>query len=98
MHLAEISTASAFLSTVIGLACGATLIAFVFGIALTVRRSSRRIGKRVLVIALLSVPVALALLIVLALLDASASDTVRAPNKRAPGNGGIALPVSIQHP
>jgi len=96
MLIAEMSAVSYFLSTTTVLACAATVLAFVVGTVLAIRRSSRRAGKRVLLLALLSVPVDLVLLILLALADAYACDTAEPNNADAP-NVAMALRLHSEH-
>jgi len=71
MVFAEISATSAYLCTALGLACAATVIAFLVGLGLTLRRSTRKIGQQVLFVATASVAVDLGLAIIVAMLDAS---------------------------
>ena len=69
MILAEISTAEALQSTVWCLLCAATVIAFLIGLALVIRKSTRQIGRRILFIATASIAIDLGLLIILLILD-----------------------------
>ena len=69
MILADVSAAGALFSTLWCLLCAATVIAFLIGLALVLRKSTRKIGWRVLFIATASIAIDLGLLIVGLTLD-----------------------------